>query len=477
MAIRMAQDLGLHKNADQWTHSGASLFTRVELQERRRIWYACVIMDKYVSTYVGRPLCILERDFDTELPSIDESEEMEEWQPAKCDRETYNYPPFPIHTLSCFKASAALSIILGEVVHLIYAVRPDPGRHSESIRLGALLDKWLLDLPEHLRFDPSNWKKPHPPSPFLITLHMQYWCLVLLLHRPFTRYAYEMRTKGLDRQDSDPELRVISQKNYDLCIQAANRITSISTAFEEHLTVRRAPVFFSFYVFSASIMHVCTVNAYPDDPQARNGLKTCMDVLHRMSIAWPSAGRAWELLFGSKANARNPAFSLSVTDVVRTQKRTADHFLDDNASLYQVELPSMAQGERPEAVHGQTQPEEESALGSSQNFYSFSDRWPGEGCPGDFAGSLSTSVLPQQYSTGFFDRAVVRGSNTSSPAEVGVGSQQELSVNRRGYPRYWNDFSALSQLGVAPFANSPEHESQQQPHPQTYPTSGQYTLW
>ena len=72
MAIRMAQDLGLHKNADQWTHSGVSLFTPVELQERRRIWYAFVIMDKYVSTYVGRPLSILERDFDTELPSIDE---------------------------------------------------------------------------------------------------------------------------------------------------------------------------------------------------------------------------------------------------------------------------------------------------------------------------------------------------------------------------------------------------------------------
>ena len=55
---------------------------------------------------------------------------------------------------------------------------------------------------------------------------------------------------------SDPELRVMSQKNYDLCIQAANRITSIVTAFDEHLTVRRAPVFLSYYVFSASIMHV-----------------------------------------------------------------------------------------------------------------------------------------------------------------------------------------------------------------------------
>jgi hypothetical protein len=55
---------------------------------------------------------------------------------------------------------------------------------------------------------------------------------------------------------NDPELRVISQKNFDLCIQAANRITSIVIAFDEHLTVRRAPVFLTYYVFSAGIMHV-----------------------------------------------------------------------------------------------------------------------------------------------------------------------------------------------------------------------------
>jgi hypothetical protein len=125
MAIRMAQDLGMHKNADQWMHGGTSLFTSVELQERRRIWYACVIMDKYVSSYMGRPLSVFEREFDTELPSIDEVcplfpcqidwplipsqfEEMEEWQPAKRDREGYNYSPFPVYALSCFNASATL---------------------------------------------------------------------------------------------------------------------------------------------------------------------------------------------------------------------------------------------------------------------------------------------------------------------------------------------------------------------------------
>lgn len=226
------------------------------------------------------------------------------------------------------------------------------------------------------------------------------------------------------------------------------------------------------------LITISVVNAHPDDPQARNGLKTCMDVLQRMSIAWPSAGRAWELLYGNKAIQQNPVSSLSATDVVRTQKRTADHFLDDDASLYPVELQSIAAGEQSEAVHGQPQPEQQATLGSSQNFYSFSDRWPGDGCPAEFAGSLSTSVLPQQYSTGFFDRAVVRGSNPSTSAGVGVGSQQELSPSRRGYPRYWSDYSALSQLGT-PFTNSLEHESQQhqQPQTQSFPISGQYALW
>ena len=29
-------------------------------------------MDKYVSTYIGRPLSIFEHDYDTQLPDVDE---------------------------------------------------------------------------------------------------------------------------------------------------------------------------------------------------------------------------------------------------------------------------------------------------------------------------------------------------------------------------------------------------------------------
>jgi hypothetical protein len=258
--------------------------------------------------------------------------------------------------------------------------------------------------------------------------------------------------------------------------------------------VRRAPVFLLYYVFTASIMHVTTcafplkpsaevtlipvplVNAYPGDPQARKGLTTCMDVLQRMSVPWPSAGRAWELLYGCKANLLSSVDSLSMTDIVRTQKRTADHFLDEEATVYRVELQPAAQEEQSEAAHSHSQQQEDPSLVASQTFYPLYDRWPGEDSLNGFTASVSTSVLPQQYSTGFFDRVVVQHSNINPPASVDAGSQQDLSVRRRSYPRYWSDFSALSQLG-SPFSNSVEQVTQQhqQTHSQMYPISGQYS--
>ena len=40
-------------------------------QERGKIWYACTVMGKHMSSYIGRPVAISARDFDTELPNED----------------------------------------------------------------------------------------------------------------------------------------------------------------------------------------------------------------------------------------------------------------------------------------------------------------------------------------------------------------------------------------------------------------------
>lgn len=102
-------------------------------------------------------------------------------------------------SISCFNASAKLCTylphlydrpllnnpaagILGKIMQVIYAIRPDASRTIELAHLEELLEKWYLDLPEGLRFDPMT--KSAIPPPHVLTLHMQYWCTALLLHRP-----------------------------------------------------------------------------------------------------------------------------------------------------------------------------------------------------------------------------------------------------------------------------------------------------
>jgi hypothetical protein len=49
-----------------------------------------------------------------------------------------------------------------------------------------------------------------------------------------------------------------SQRSQDICMQAANKITAIVTAYVERFSIYKAPVFLSYYVFTASIAHVST---------------------------------------------------------------------------------------------------------------------------------------------------------------------------------------------------------------------------
>ena len=49
-----------------------------------------------------------------------------------------------------------------------------------------------------------------------------------------------------------------SRRSQDICVQAANKITAIVTTFMDKFSIRKAPVFLSYYVFTASITHVST---------------------------------------------------------------------------------------------------------------------------------------------------------------------------------------------------------------------------
>lgn len=97
-------------------------------------------------------------------------------------------------------------------------------------------------------------------------------------------------------------------------------VSALAHLYAEQFAMDRCPVFFTYYVFTASIMHVTIREsvrfAYaeaslkclpivldsPNDVQASCYLLQAMEILESMAIVWPSAGRAYELLVGAKEN-------------------------------------------------------------------------------------------------------------------------------------------------------------------------------
>ncbi|KAK7019960.1 Zn(2)-C6 fungal-type domain-containing protein [Favolaschia claudopus] len=481
MAVRMAQDLGMQRDADGWvragvrvggkyTYAGGSvgesalkatrsesllrgrdgvvdsemggqvdehdeggrqedgkLFGRWEIGERRRIWYACVIMDKYVSTYIGRPLAIFERDFDTSLPSESDAEELEEWGPAP-DAPIRSLPR-PGHVISCFNASARLAGILSHIVQSIYALRPAASRHAEQVVLDEELEKWRLSLPAHLQHDPARTLRSggDTPHPQVLTLHMQYWTAVLLLHRPFIRQTVTRNKHSPAPEDQD--VRGVAEKSYDLCAAAANHITTIATLFSETYTLKHCPVFLCYYIFTASIMHVTALSTHPKDPQARLGLTKVMDALKELEMIWPAAGRALELLRGARVTLADTEDMGSITSGDGNRARKP--------------LPPQRQYPQMYSANGHY------GIDSRGNQPAYFPPGPPYDLlrPTDgtlpFQGALSTAVMGPAYSTGLVDEH--QPPVTGPHARFGHHAAAALPQQQQPQ-QYWNEYAPFPPL-------------------------------
>lgn len=173
-----------------------------------------------------------------------------------------------------------------------------------------------------------------------------------------------------------------------------------------------------------------------------------MEALKQIDLPWPSAGRAWELLSGSKVNLPEsimipPSSSRSSNE---RNKRSAERSLGNEDNLgHRSRVPSLdrlmmgqniQQGYYNNLAMQPTPPQTRNTPYYPPYEH---ERWGNVPInPNRFTstGSLSTSVLPQQYSTGFIDsrgQSNMRGNNN-----------QDLTGNR--YSQYWNDYSALGQL-------------------------------
>src|ERR1043165_1807379 len=78
MAVRMAQELGLHKVDEAGSKSSKSsenLFIQKEI--RRRTFWSCFLLDRFAACALGRPTLIDEDDCDVRLPCHEEIWDLE----------------------------------------------------------------------------------------------------------------------------------------------------------------------------------------------------------------------------------------------------------------------------------------------------------------------------------------------------------------------------------------------------------------
>ncbi|KAL4241803.1 Transcriptional Regulatory Element [Abortiporus biennis] len=295
MAARMAIDLGMNRDADQWKNaSGQHLFSPAERQIRKQIWWSCCIADKLSAVWLGRPVIFREGDFDTPQPDSDENEEDELWEPYPPDA-LVNFTPVQARVLSCFREACKLSFIMSQVMTKIYPVKPvsDIPKRAELEKLESSLHQWYFNLPEHLTY--SDTARNHVPLPHILSLHIEYQSAVLLLHRAFLPNSDEPFPSGTPGRELDS----LPLKSFDICQGAAAHISTMLTVYNQRYGLDKCPPLLSMYLQSAGIMHVVTLNRRPGNTQGTIGLLQCIDAAKAMERIWPCAYRVRQLLKGA----------------------------------------------------------------------------------------------------------------------------------------------------------------------------------
>ncbi|KAI0049260.1 hypothetical protein FA95DRAFT_1557057 [Auriscalpium vulgare] len=332
MGLRMAQDLGLHRDAQHWQIHDKDMFSPMELQARKQIWWAAMRADKYTAVYMGRPPAITEANFDTPLPEVDADEP---WQPHPIDPAALTNPPVPGRVMMCFRAGAALICITGTIMDRIYPVRPiaHAAKRAALAELEGRMDQWYSELPEGLAYDPASHRYVPPPN--ICMLHMTYWNAVLLLHRAFIP-KWRPVTSHSHKHSGTRESDAIALKSFDICQTAAVHVTTISVAYQKQYGLRRSAMLLTQHMFAAGIMHVVTLTMRPSNVQSSVSLQQILCALKEMGTIWPSAQRAGELLNGAKVSVDKGLLSALVSGAHRQKRGAEDAFgLDKSSNILQ----------------------------------------------------------------------------------------------------------------------------------------------
>ncbi|KZT70315.1 hypothetical protein DAEQUDRAFT_810759 [Daedalea quercina L-15889] len=269
MAIRMAQSLGLHRGVQGLS----GLVSEDECVARQQIWGGCIVADRHLSVLLGRPTMIDTSDCDVPLMLVSQDNALHLHNDVGLGNRAADST-----ILACFNATRALSVIIGAVMHQLYAItRPtDAALELRAKRIEHQLSQWRQSLPVHVQLEASG---AVPPA-CVLELHIRYWWTVILLYRSF---VHGPLVKSLHASPDS-----IQPKALALCRDASTQLSSLVSMLCNQ-TLEPASAFIPGYILSSSVVDVLNLSVSSDDHHANVRLRGSLAALKHVEKTWPSA--------------------------------------------------------------------------------------------------------------------------------------------------------------------------------------------
>ncbi|EIE91275.1 hypothetical protein RO3G_15986 [Rhizopus delemar RA 99-880] len=232
MAIRLAQDMGLHLDCSNWK------IPSYEIELRRRLWYSCYFIDRWGSAQLGRPMTINDDEFDVKLPSPYELGTnvprtlAQTIPPLLLQAYTALEQKIPIyHGCSSF---IGITKLLGQVLIALYSAKARQQRSKELIySLEHSLNLWKQSIVTEM----ISKSEIHEDLPLI---NISYFTLLIFIYRPF-----------INADTEDPEFVF---KALGICTSAAHHILNFAE-METKRTFINAPWSpITYSIFQAAII-------------------------------------------------------------------------------------------------------------------------------------------------------------------------------------------------------------------------------
>ncbi|KAJ5735782.1 uncharacterized protein N7483_000907 [Penicillium malachiteum] len=281
IAITLAQGIGLHRNPNSQVRGNSQIASEERQRLARRLWWTCVVRDRWVSLAKGRPMRIHDEDCDAPFPwSDDVSHEL---QLLSAETRQRFIPPDVHYLAGMWVQLVKTSSVLGRILRAHYRLKAPPPRTQEVDELVAELLECQPSPPTAM-YDVSEIARVHE-------YHLQifYQASVTVLYRP-----YVLNAPASFPEQSTPAWQKSAQNRAREAASATN--STLEKIIELDVVKSIKPMFITSLIPAMQIhLFDCKSDSQLQAHLAKNRLNLCLLFLDNLRDTYWSAGVMYRL--------------------------------------------------------------------------------------------------------------------------------------------------------------------------------------